>query len=263
VEPPAHDDPGPATAPAERRDWLAWHDRYDDPASHLLRRLVVVRRRIGEVLDAQPPGRGPGPRAAADSAGAVERGGAAGTRRAEAVAGAGAEPPLRILSLCAGEGRDLLPELAARPGLAVRAVLVELDAELAARARTAAAGLVGVEVRQGDAGDPRLFGDVLPVDLLLLCGIFGNIADADIKATVDASPDLLAPGGTVIWTRGTSPLRVHDLRPAVRRWFTEAGFVEVAFDGAPELFGVGVARRAHDAGGRPPLLPDRLFTFVR
>jgi len=50
--------------------------------------------------------------------------------------------------------------------------------------------------------------------------------------------------------------------PAIRRWFIEAGLGEVAFDGAPEQFGVGVARRP--AGdGCISSLPARLFTFVR
>ncbi len=258
MDQPARHDPGPAAAPAERRDWHAWHDRYDDPASHLARRLVVVRRRIGDVLDAHAHAV-----AGHTAGGASDPGRVPGADHVGAHAGATPVPPLRILSLCAGEGRDLLPELAARPGLAVRAVLVEIDGGLAGRARAAAAGLAGVEVRQGDAGDPRLFGDVLPVDLLLLCGIFGNVADADIKVTVDASPGLVAPGGTVVWTRGTGADRHHDLRPTVRRWFTEAGLVEVAFDGAPERFGVGVARRGPDPGDPPPRLPDRLFSFVR
>jgi hypothetical protein len=76
-------------------------------------------------------------------------------------------------------------------------------------------------------------------------------------------PSLLAPDGTVIWTRGRRE-GDDDLRPVVRRWFTEAGLTEVAFDGAPEAFGVGVARRDGSAGdGARPRLPARLFTFLR
>lgn len=214
----------PATARGGR-DWRVWHDAYADPASAQSRRLAVVRRRIGEALDA--------------SAG-----------------------PVSILSLCAGDGRDLVPELAARPGRAVSAVLVELDEHLAdgARARVAAAG-VNVEVRTADAGSTRTFADVVPVDLLLLCGIFGNVTGADIRRTVDAVPALLTPGGTAIWTRGR--FADGDLRPQVRRWFVEAGMEEVAFDGAPERFGVGVAR-AGDADRpvrRHAPVPARLFAF--
>jgi hypothetical protein len=94
-------------------------------------------------------------------------------------------------------------------------------------------------------------------------GIFGNVSDTDIRATVGAVTSLLAPGGTVIWTRGRRGGE-DDLRPVVRRWFSDAGLTKVAFDGAPETFGVGVARRDPGVAGAPgvPPLPGRLFTFA-
>ena len=206
-------------------DWVGWHARYDDPDSTQSRRLVVVRRRVGEALD------GLGPRA-------------------------------RVLSLCAGDARDLLPELAARPRLAPDVLLVERDETLAGQARSAAAALgVGrVDVRVADAAWPASFADVLPVDLLLLCGIFGNVSDEDLRRTVAAVPLLLARDGIVIWTRGR--LDGPDLRPAVRAWFREAGLTEVAFDEEAEGYGVGVAR-AGDEAPTADALPDPLFTFVR
>ena len=206
-----------------QRDWEEWYQAYAEPDSSLSRRLSVVRTRIGECLDA------------AGSA------------------------PIRILSLCAGEGRDLLPELAARPALRTTTTLVELHPQLAATARQEASGLTGVEVRQGDAGDVALFQDVLPVDLLLLCGIFGNISTADVQLTVSAVPSMLAAGGRVIWTRGR--FDDEDLRPAIRRWFTKEGLAEVAFDGEPERFGVGVAQAPADLP-EVPLTATRLFTFA-
>jgi hypothetical protein len=206
-------------------DWLLWHRAYDDPGSVQARRLAIVRRRVAESLEAL---------------------------------GAGA----RVLSLCAGDGRDVIPELAARSGNRLEAVLVELDAELAASAAASAAsaGLRTVDVRAADASLPESFSDALPVDLLLLCGIFGNIPDDDIRRTISAVPAMLRPGGFVIWTRGRRD-RV-DLRPVVRRWVAETGLDEVAYDGEPELFGVGVAR-AGDAPAAHRALPDRLFTFLR
>jgi hypothetical protein len=38
---------------------------------------------------------------------------------------------------------------------------------------------------------------------------------------------------------------------------------EVAFDGEPESFGVGVAQTATRPAGAAPPLPGRLFTFTR
>ena len=169
---------------------------------------------------------------------------------------------IRVLSLCAGDGRDVLAELARRPWLRAATTLVELDEQLAAAAGAAGSGVPGTEVRHGDAGDVAVFADVLPVDLLLLCGVFGNIPVADIRTTIAAVPEMLTVGGTVIWTRGW--FADDDLRPTIRRWFADEGLAEVAFDGEPERYGVGVARSL----GTPPAQrvdanTTRLFRFIR
>jgi ubiquinone/menaquinone biosynthesis C-methylase UbiE len=206
-------------------DWQAWHAFYDVPGSSLARRLDVVRRRVRESLAAL------------------------------------AHRPAHLLSLCAGDGRDVLPELAAAGGPGHRCVLVERDEALAAAAgeRARALALPEVTVVVGDAGALATFAEHLPVDLLLLCGIFGNVSEHDIRATINAVGSMLRPGGTVIWTRGGS---APDLRPSVRRWFVEAGYEEVAYDGEPERYGVGVGRLISPPPG-PSELPARLFTFTR
>jgi hypothetical protein len=61
------------------RDWTRWHDDYDDPESHLSTRLRVVQRRLGGTLDAARPG------------------------------------ALRLISACAGQGRDVIEPLPFRP----------------------------------------------------------------------------------------------------------------------------------------------------
>jgi hypothetical protein len=142
----------------------------------------------------------------------------------------------------------------------VSAVLVEADAANVAWARDAAsaARLIQVEVRQADASRVASFADALPADVLLLCGIFGNVSMADIERTATAAPALCAPGATVIWTRHR---REPDLTPQIRAWFTAAGFEEVAF-GSPESAprtGVGAAV-LRDTGGA--VLPEGpLFRF--
>jgi hypothetical protein len=204
-------------------DWREWHEEYGDPGSSLSRRLRVVQGRLDELL----------------STGSVHQ----------------------VLSLCAGDGRDIIPALARcaaedRPS----AVLVELDPVLAATAeRHAAEAGVTIRVVVGDAGRPESWGTVPPVDLLMLCGIFGNISDDDILCTIRAAPGLLAAGGAVIWTRGAFGDR--DLRPQIRRWFEEAGFDEIAFDHEERGYGVGVHRLSSAARPTPP--PRRLFSFVR
>ncbi len=199
------------------KDWVAWHEPYDDPSSVLSARLRLVQARLADALDHAPAG------------------------------------PVRLLSLCAGQGRDVIGVLPTHPRRDdMSAVLIEADPENAetARRNAAAAGLAQVEVRQADASRPSGYTDVPPADVLLLCGIFGNVSDADIQRTVAAAPALCAPGATVIWTRHRRP---PDLTPQVRAWFREAGFAEVTFsspENAPKTaVGAGRLRRAAASGG--------------
>jgi hypothetical protein len=201
--------------------WTHWHDAYDDPDSPLSQRLLAVQQQIRLALDRVAPG------------------------------------PIRLLSLCAGQGRDVLPVLAAHPrGLGVTGRLVELDPDLCAVARSVAPA--SVEVVQGDAGTTSACLGAVPADVLLLCGIFGNIPDDDVARTVAAVPSLLAAGGTVVWTRGT---RAPDLTPRVRSWFAEVGVAETAFVAAPTP-GWSVGAGVLQASAVPLVRDRRLFTFA-
>jgi len=185
--------------------WLKWHERYDDPDSSLARRLGVVQREISNFLDGAQPG------------------------------------PIRVVAMCAGDGRDLLGVL--KRHVRARDVsgrLVELDPRLVERARCSAP--VGLEVIQADAGISDVYEGACPADLVMTCGVFGHVSDEDIRTTIGSWRFLLARGGTVIWTRGA--LSGIDLRPLVRVWIQEAGFHEVAFHGEPSRHGVGVAKLA-------------------
>ena len=164
------------------------------------------------------------------------------------------------MSLCAGQGRDLLDVLADHPRRDdVTAQLVELDPRNAAEAAriVAAAGLRAVEVRVGDAALTDHYADLAPADLVLLCGIFGNITDADIKATVGYAAQLCAMGGTVIWTRHREP---PDLVPDICHWFDEQGFTLRWLSEPGAGFGLGV----HRFDGHPRSLVNgvRMFSFV-
>jgi hypothetical protein len=208
------------------KDWVEWHHGYDDPSSGLSARLDSVRAHLTQALHDAPAGE------------------------------------IRLVSLCAGQGRDVLGVLPAHPRRNdVRAVLVEFDAHNAevARADAAAAGLPKVEVRQADAGLIAGYSDYLPAHVLLLCGIFGNISEADIHRTVTAAPALCVPGATVIWTRHR---RSPDLTPSIRSWFSDGGFEELAFDEieGSRLTSVGAGRLTRVTGAALPEGP--LFTFL-
>jgi hypothetical protein len=208
-------------------DWAAWHSAYDDPSSPLSARLRFVQAHLADAVDRAPAGR------------------------------------ISLVSLCAGQGRDVIGVLPDHPRRDdVHAVLVEADERIAGPAREAAAarGLAQVEVRVADASLVASFADALPADVLLLCGIFGNVSDRDIERTIRAAAALCRPGATVIWTRHRRP---PDLTPRIRAWFTESGFEDVAFDALDTSagIGVGVSRLSRaPAGGRPG---GRLFTFRR
>ena len=206
--------------------WQHWHRAYDDPDSRLSRRLAVVQRFVVDALDRAPRGR------------------------------------IGVLSLCAGEGRDVLGAVRDHARRAdVDAVLVEADAVLSANARAGieAAGLQGqVHVIEADAGTTANLRRGAPADVLLLCGIFGNVTDDDVEHTVRRASSLCAEGATVVWTRHPTP---PDLTVPIRQWFAESGFVEVGFESPPEWrFGVG----AHRLIAEPEPFPTdlRLFSFV-
>jgi hypothetical protein len=134
---------------------------------------------------------------------------------------------VRAISVCAGQGHDLIGVLAGHPRRAdVTARLVELDEHNALLARRVAkeAGLGEVEVVAADASMTDAYEGAVPADLVLLCGVFGNISAEDIANTVSHLPRLCAPEAKVIWTRHRHP---PDLTPYIRETFERAGFVSL------------------------------------
>jgi hypothetical protein len=105
---------------------------------------------------------------------------------------------VRAISVCAGQGHDLIGVLAGHPRRAdISARLVELDEHNALLARRAAdeTGLGGVEVVAADASMTDAYEGAVPANLVLLCGVFGNISAKDIANTVSHLPRLLRTPG--------------------------------------------------------------------
>jgi hypothetical protein len=247
---------------------------YEDPASNLSVRLRAVQSALRCALDeVQGSGAGSGAGSAAGS---------------DSDSGPAAHPGLiRIVSVCAGQGRDVIDVVATHPrGSEVSAVLVELDPALVAfaRDRAAAAGVADrIRVVEGDASHCRSYvgatstgdatsnvgatsnvdatsnvGAAIPADIVLICGVFGNISPADITRTIQAMRGFCVPGGQVVWTRHR---RQPDRTPAVRADFAAAGFVELGYE-APEETVLAVGRHRLD-GATTPFDPDhQLFEFV-
>lgn len=210
------------------RDYVAWHTAYDDPGSSLSKRLRAVQAEIARFLDRTAP------------------------------------RPVRVLSLCSGDGRDLLGVLAGRDDLGrVSGLLVEILPALAERARSTVAGLGltdALQVREADAGSSDTYVGAVPADLVLVSGVMGNISSDDIRRLIHTTRELCAPGATVLWTRGHLE---PDLGPEIRAWFAEAGFESEALleriEGSPMRLGVErlVAEPVALRPGR------RVFTFLR
>lgn len=203
------------------RDWHEWHRAYDRPDTPLARRLAIVQSLISDALDRARPG------------------------------------PIQVVSMCAGEGRDLLGVLTDHPRRDdVHGRLVELDPDLANIARDHAPPRVDVLV--ADAGISDAYEDAVPADVVLVCGVFGNITNDEMFALPAKLSMLCAPDATVLWTRHR---RAPDVTPELRTRFAAAGFDEITFVG-PEntAFGIGAQRFA---GTPEPFRPHvRLFTFV-
>lgn len=219
------------------RDYVAWHAAYDDPSSALSARLRVVREEIAAFLDRTAPA------------------------------------SVQVMSVCAGEGRDLLGVLEGRDDTErVTGALLELDPAICAVAqeRIDALGCSGaLVVRRADAGLRAAYDGLRPADLLLLSGIMGNITPPDIRRLLHVGRTLCAPGATMIWTRGAQD---PDLGPDIRAWCDEAGFEKVAVHEYVEgtAMRVGVERLVADPGAPlptdPGVRPDgdgRIFTFFR
>ena len=210
------------------RDYLKWHDGYDDPDSDMSWRLDQVRAHIRAALDQL-------------------------------------EGSVVVLSLCAGDGRDVLQVLAERPDASrVRATLIELHPILVQRARefATAHGLSAVTVRIDDAGNSSAYADTVPADLVIMVGIFGNISDEDLHRTIQAAPQLCRPGTVLLWSRATDGL---DRNRAVRSWLAEARFTELDYlefgpsDG--ERAALGSVR--YDGSPEQLIMGEQLFTFLR
>ncbi len=111
----------------------------------------------------------------------------------------------------------------------------------------------------GDAGNTTSYAGWVPADLVLMCGVFGNISDEDVELVVKTLPALCASGGTVIWTRHR---RAPDLTVRIRAWLEVEEFQEVGFHSpGSESFAVGVHR--YIGRGSALAADARMFTFVR
>ncbi|ALF56100.1 type 12 methyltransferase [Nostoc piscinale CENA21] len=207
------------------KDWYEWHDLYKTEP-RLQQRLEIVREFIGYSLKASPDG------------------------------------AIRIVSVCAGDGRDLLGTLENHPRRNdVYARLVELNPQLVERGRATIESLglaKQIEFINGDAAIANNYVGAVPADIVIACGVFGNLTEAELNRLLDNLSFLSKPGAFVIWTRGHSNGIPYSEN--VRKVLSTSGFAEVNFKlTATGDMGVGI----HQYKGKhlPQPKEQQLFVF--
>ena len=170
--------------------------------------------------------------------------------------------PIHVISMCAGDGRDLLgvlPDTSPQPRTFARCWWNSTPTLRNAPRERAAEVSPTIEVVTGDASNDQQLMRVpsRPTS----CSRAASSATS--PTTTFTTRWLICrrsahPNATVIWTRGTF---APDLTPTIRVWFMEAGFTELDFVAIPDTtVGVGANRLTSPPH---PFEPDvRLFTFL-
>jgi hypothetical protein len=207
------------------KDWYEWHDLYKTEP-RLQQRLEIVREFITYSLNASPDG------------------------------------AIRIVSVCAGDGRDLLGTLENHPRITdVYARLVELNPQLVERGRATIESLglaKQIEFINGDAAIASNYVGAIPADIVIACGVFGNLTQEELNRLLDNLSFLSKPGAFVIWTRGHSNGIPYSEN--VRKILRASGFEEVNFQlTATGDMGVGLHRYLGENLPQPK--EQQLFVF--
>jgi amino acid adenylation domain-containing protein len=209
-------------------NWNEWHKYYDN-LPNLQERLRIVREQIAAALDEFQPGL------------------------------------IQIVSICAGDGRDLLGILQNHPRRSdVAALLLDNNAESIALGKKSAeeTGLAWqIRFLEADATLAKNYLGAVPADLVLLSGFLGHLRHADVPGLIGSLPMFCKAGGQAIWNRHLVLHDGHRQVPLIRDFFRKTDFEEIHFEKTDANgFAVGRARFT----GRPKSLDSSrvLFEFV-
>ncbi|NOS71808.1 MAG: AMP-binding protein [Verrucomicrobia bacterium] len=189
-------------------DWSDWYKHYDELPS-LQVRLRIVRELIAATLDECPAG------------------------------------PIRIVSLCAGDGRDVVGALANHSRRRdVTATLIDNHSESIQRGQAAAkqAGLERqIRFVEADATLAANYAGAVPADLVLLSGFLGHLRHEDVARLISSLPMFCNTNGCVIWNRHLVLNKGREQVAVIRELFQSNKFEELAFQ-TPDPDGFAVAR---------------------
>lgn len=188
--------------------WQSWHENY--------RNSLPLRARLEEVSQQ-----------VTDAINAIE------------------SPRVHVLSLCSGDGRDLLKVLlSGNTNKAVDATLIELDPILVEQGREAFAEHGFSDFVQFRCADATLFSsyqDLPKAELVMVCGVFGNVRANHVERLIFSLKGFCSPGARVVWTRSLNEFDDGEAAAQrIRCCFKDTGFREAAFKRTPEgTFAVG------------------------
>jgi hypothetical protein len=176
-------------------------------------------------------------------------------------------PPgrIRLISRCAGDGRDLIGMVANHPRREdVSASLIEINSERVTQGEVVVASFPlasQVHFLRAAATLSDTYLSVAPADLVLAASVFGNVRAVEEGRLVWSLRSLRRLGGSVIWTRYVGDLDGEQASERIRQLLKEAGFRELV---RTRTVPSGFAIDMHGFSGDPqPLVPaTKLFEFT-
>ncbi|CAN5909903.1 hypothetical protein BH11VER1_BH11VER1_09830 [soil metagenome] len=209
-------------------DWTDWHKQYEDSLV-LLARLRIVREQIRATLDECGTG------------------------------------PIRIVSICAGDGRDVIEALSGHPRRSdVTAWLLDTHEPSLERGRAAAAAAAleaQVQFLCADATLAENYRGIVPADLIIISGVLGHQSNAGILRFLENLSMLCKSGGSVIWNRHLVTNEGTKSVLQIRENLGRNGFKEVHYE-VTSRNGTAVGR-SRFGGEVAPFDPERkIFEFL-
>lgn len=208
-------------------NWSGWSEHaYQRPKYR--ERLRVVQEQLSECLDQAPHG------------------------------------PVRILSICAGDGRDVIGVLQShRRRRDVEAFLVELNGQSVSEGvRQVKASRLESVVKfiHADATDYSTYRNLAPCDIVLVSGVWGHVPANDRATLIHALASFCKSGGKVIWTRKISKGE-HRLKE-VQSLFDEASWIPVRQSSTSDKKWVVTSHLYRGSALEVPA-NGRIFTFLK